>query len=527
MLKLIYILKFILKNMSETKINMNLPTAKEAEYFPKNSETEVNTNKDVKNENQKISLDDLIVNSLNDNKLDKEEIEKIKNLYEKEKSEITQETKNKIIELKKTIENQTINEENSNLKKSLIDLDEILQIEKDTKLYTRWIKNLSEHNNSEKYSVDLNNKEKLDEILKNIENPDKKREIIELIEKTGMKEWKLSFIKNNKNELTPILELDTAWCNLYIKPDWKWNVDITLKTGWKLYVVNKNLDELEKFVKFHDTRESQKLKDDFIKAAIPSIVSWTISWFLKSILWIFTPIIWVWVTAYEWVKLYDKYNTNSAESLKVYENFKDNEYIDKIMEAYIKLTENWYIESFDAKNFKTIDWEKLNKEELIKKYDEIKNDKNFWTKYKTLAILKENWYNPEKDKKEANKYEIDLDWLWDDSYIKFDEKTWEIMFSTDKEIYQLNEKTWEKTWWKIKLKDRENIKFKTIWGLKDFIKKVEKSSNLQNEISSISNQNNKDDSFGNMIPKNNDELEKKTKENNTIFDEIYAIQEKK
>lgn len=509
--------------MSET--NMNLPPAKEEKYS--SEDIQIPETKISFNEDKKTSLDDLIKSSIENNKLDKEEIEKVRNLYEKEKSEITQETKNKIIELKKIIENQTINEENSNLKKSLIELDEILQIEKDTKLYTRWIKNLSKHNNSEKYSVNLDNKEKLDEILKNIENPDKKREIIELIEKTGMKEWKLSFIKNNKNELTPVLELDTAWCNLYIKPDWKWNVDITLKTGWKLYVVNKNLDELENFVKFHDTRESQNLKDDIIKAAIPSIASWTISWFLKSILWIFTPVIWIWVTAYEWAKLYDKYNMNSAESLKVYEIFKDNKDIDKIMEAYIKLSENWYIESFDDKNFKTIDWEKLNLENFIWKYDEIKNDKNFWNKYKTLAILKENWYNPEKDKKEANKYEIDLDWLWDDSYIKFDEKTWEIMFSTDKKIYQLDKKTWEKTWWMINIQNRENLKFKTIWSLKDFIKKVEKAWSLENEVSNLSNQNNKDDSFGNMIPKNNDELEKKIVENNKIFDEIYSIQEKK
>ena len=83
---------------------------------------------------------------------------------------------------------------------------------------------------------------------------------------------------------------------------------------------------------------------------------------------------------------------------KLYENIKDDKNAEKIMESYVRLTENWYIKSYDGKIFESMDWEKLNKEELVKKYTETEKNPNFSTKYQTLALLEENWLNPKKEK---------------------------------------------------------------------------------------------------------------------------------
>jgi len=121
MLKLNHILKFILQNMSEK----HFPPATEAEYFPETPKTE----------DKKESLADLIKTSLEDNKLDKEEIENIKKSYEIEKYDISEKTKKDLFKLKDSLQKQISVEENKETKKSLIELDDVLKMKKDPKSY--------------------------------------------------------------------------------------------------------------------------------------------------------------------------------------------------------------------------------------------------------------------------------------------------------------------------------------------------------------------------------------------------------
>jgi hypothetical protein len=274
-----------------------------------------------------------------------------------------------------------------------------------------WLTWYLDFSKSDKFSIDLKNPKFPEWIDKNKITEAKK--LIELGQGIDwIDDWRVSFTKEGK----VILELNTRWSDLYIESV-GWKYIVSWQSDWKFFVNEVDTKTFKEFVKNYDSENTKKILEELWFTTWLTFI-WVVCFLLRTWIWVLLPgaaSLGLW--AYRWYNLYKLYNLSTNSTVEMGEKLKDKP---ETLKQYLFLTQVGYITwTWADWTYKTRDSLTINESDLNKKYTEIKNNWNLERKYLLLSQLENRWYSPEYIKWE-DRYELDFDWLFDDSQIKFE-----------------------------------------------------------------------------------------------------------
>lgn len=346
---------------------------------------------------------------LEDFKIDPKEAQELLQKFDIEKKEIIEITSHQLSQLKE----QFWDELNTNnfiefIKKQA---SLYLKISKpDTELLYNGVSDFKNFDTNEKYEIDLKNPIQPEKVSD--DDWWKTQDILHLSQELDIADWNISITK----EHWVILELDTSGSNLYIKLDGN-EVIITGQNDGVLFVEKVSKEDFVVFCKNYDTTEHKRILEQvwFIWGLT---LWWILAFSLKTWIWLLLWNIWTWLWLYRWYQIYKWYHLSKNESLEVLQEYKEHL---EIIKNYLYFSQIWYITSYRNGFFETIDGERLSKDEIWKEKVDISPEK-----YQLLRGLWEKWYKPKIISKW--KYELDMNWLFDNSPLIFDWNN--IKFST-------------------------------------------------------------------------------------------------
>lgn len=289
------------------------------------------------------------------------------------------------------------------------------KVEVDTELMYDGLTDFMDFSESGNISIDVSHPVKPEKISE--QQWKEAQGLLQLAKTTWIKDGNISFTKENGI----VLELDTDGSNVYVKKIWS-EIMITGQEAWKLFVEKVSVQDFQQFMKSYNTAESKRVFEQLW------FVWWltaggALSFSLRTGVTLLLGVIGTWLWLMRWYDVYKWYNLSKNDAVNVLKDFKENK---EMVKAYLKLSQNWYIESYNNGMFETVDGEQLSAEEMFIRSKTMGN--SVLKQYQLLASLDTRGI-PSKNIGDW-KYELDMWWLWDASPLTFEK--WKIIFSTSK-----------------------------------------------------------------------------------------------